>query len=113
MYIGCIELLCLTDSFKSADIPIVEKIIESKWELVGRPLFLIRFYVHLFLLVGVTIIGFLINHTPTRNPTILPEYIVSYFFYSNYIYFFHFFKILLGKCCLRIFNSFIINKFYI
>ena len=65
---GVVEWICITNSDKSAKIPDVVKLINSKWDTLGYPLFLSYFVIWFILCILITAIVVYDNNTPSPHP---------------------------------------------
>eukprot|EP00600_Ochromonadales_sp_CCMP1393_P010544 CAMPEP_0175007414 /NCGR_PEP_ID=MMETSP0005-20121125/6394_1 /TAXON_ID=420556 /ORGANISM="Ochromonas sp., Strain CCMP1393" /LENGTH=945 /DNA_ID=CAMNT_0016262845 /DNA_START=27 /DNA_END=2864 /DNA_ORIENTATION=+ len=60
--------LCINDADAAILIPEIRKLIQTKWERVGYPFFILSFIIHTSLTVLLTLILIFINATPTAYP---------------------------------------------
>jgi len=99
---AAIDWLCINDADKAIEIPEVGKLIQTKWERVGYPFFVLSFLVHLFLAVMTTFILIFVNATPTAKPGYATEYIVNVLYTIVAVIYFIMF-------CQELFNIVIFN----
>lgn len=48
-------------------IPEIKELVDRKWKLMGRPFFMLSFYLHLFIALVITVITCLVNYSPSPS----------------------------------------------
>jgi nicotinamidase/pyrazinamidase len=69
--------LCINDADSAVLIPEVKKLIQTKWQRVGYPFFMLSFFLHSSLTVMVTLILIFVNAVPTPQPRASGDYVVN------------------------------------
>ncbi|KAJ1411631.1 hypothetical protein B484DRAFT_402562 [Ochromonadaceae sp. CCMP2298] len=77
---SAIDWLCINDADAAILIPEVGKLIQTKWERVGYPFFVLSFLLNLALAVLMTFILVFVNATPTTSPGYVTEYLVNFLY---------------------------------
>jgi nicotinamidase/pyrazinamidase len=74
---AAINWLCINDADGAILIPEVKKLIQTKWERVGYPFFILSFCVHMTLTALVTLILIFVNATPSTHVIFNSIYVVN------------------------------------
>ena len=77
---AAIDWLCINDADEAIKVHMIRKLIETKWERVGYPEFLVGFAIHLFVAIMVTLILVFANASPTLYPTHSTQWVADFLY---------------------------------
>lgn len=75
-----IDILCQEDADACISIPQIKAIIETKWQVIGYPIFLRNAYINVVIIILITVILCYVNSTPTSHSNYSSEVVVTVFY---------------------------------